>query len=1125
MKIKLCFLFFALLFAGLSESYSQICTTLGQNPSTAFPVCGTATFNQNTVPICGGTSIPGLCPAPSGLSDRNPFWYRFRCYIGGTLSFTITPNNLADDYDWQLFDVTGRNPTDVYTDVSLFVACNWSGFAGATGASSTGTGLVNCAGNFPLFSAMPTIIVNHDYLLLISHFTNTQSGYQLAFTMGRPGEGTASITDPANPIPVVTTASPSCDATQVIVRFNKPIKCSSLATNGSDFVLTPAAAITSVTGYGCSTGFNLDSVLITLSAPLPPGNYSVAAATGTDGNTLLDNCDRPVVVGDDATFTINPSLPLPMGIVAPPPCAPTSLTISFGDPIKCNSIAANGTDFTISGPSTITIISAAAVNCNANGETNIITIQLSGPVTTSGTYQLNLINGSDGNTVIGPCNRQVTAGSNTPFIINPQPLLAMGIVAPPPCVPQTLTLNFTEPIDCSSIAANGSDFMITGPSAVTVSGASAINCTNGTTTSISIQLSAAILITGSYNIQMVTGTDGNTLTGSCARQVNTGSLAPFVLAPQPAIAMGTVVPPGCTPQTITLNFADPINCSTIAANGSDFIVTGPSVVTVISATAVNCDANGETTTITLQFNVPVLGIGNFSVQVATGTDGNTLIGQCGRQVNAGSVATFNLAPQPPLPLGTLSPVNCSPSSVTLNFTDQIDCMSISGDGSEFIVTGPSGVTVIGASGPCNINPNVHAITVQFAGPITVSGTYQLQIKNGSDGNTLRGDCNRFVSVGDFVPFTIPPALPVAMDSIVRVACSPSSLKLIFPGPIRCSSIAPNGSDFIVNGPSPVSVTSASGSCDANGLTASIDIQLASPIVTGGVYTLQLVSGTDGNTLLSDCNRPTAAGSSLTFNASDTVSARFQTQVRYGCDNDTATFTHDGLHNVNQWTWTVNGAAAGNSSSVTQIFSAASQNQVQLAVSNGICNATYTAAVNFNNKVVVAFDLPESACPEDTIVFKNRSTGAIDFWQWTFGNGNTSSVMNPPAQVYPLTGVETLYTVSLTAGSNNGCQASSVKTMKVLSACIIAVPSAFTPNGDGLNDYLYPLNALKAENLDFQVFNRWGQLIFHSTDWQQKWDGTINGVKQGTGVYVWMLKYTNKDTKQNFSMRGTSTLIR
>jgi gliding motility-associated-like protein len=198
--------------------------------------------------------------------------------------------------------------------------------------------------------------------------------------------------------------------------------------------------------------------------------------------------------------------------------------------------------------------------------------------------------------------------------------------------------------------------------------------------------------------------------------------------------------------------------------------------------------------------------------------------------------------------------------------------------------------------------------------------------------------------------------------------------------------------------------------------------------------------------------------------------------------------------------------------------------VQLVVSNGVCSDTYSAPVVLNNKVTVSFDVPESACPEDTVLFKNKSTGQIDNWQWTFGNGNTSTVQNPPAQIYPLTGTETLYTVSLTA-SNTGCQATTTETLKVLSACIIAVPSAFTPNSDGLNDYLYPLNAIKAENLDFKVFNRWGQLIFHSKDWRQKWDGRVNGIMQATGVYIWMLDFTHKDTRQKYSMRGTTTLIR
>src|SRR4029078_2362254 len=133
-----------------------------------------------------------------------------------------------------------------------------------------------------------------------------------------------------------------------------------------------------------------------------------------------------------------------------------------------------------------------------------------------------------------------------------------------------------------------------------------VNCdANGQTTTITIQLAAPILVSGSYNVQMATGTDGNTLTGNCGRKVSAGDMAAFTLAQQPPIAMGAVAPPSCIPLSITLNFAEPVNCNSIAANGSDFVITGASVVNVVSATPVNCDANGQTTTITLQFATPI----------------------------------------------------------------------------------------------------------------------------------------------------------------------------------------------------------------------------------------------------------------------------------------------------------------------------------------------------------------------------------------------------------------------------------------------------------------------------------------------------------------------------------------
>ena len=205
-------------FSIIIHSKAQTCTTLGQNPSTAFPVCGTTVFAQTTVPFCGGRSIPAPpCPrAP--FSDKNPFWYKFTCFAGGTLGFLINPNT-PEDYDWQLFDVTGRNPDDVYNDASLIGALNWSAEYQPTGTSnSMGTSLRECDGpGVNTYSRMPTLITGHNYILLISHFTDTPNGYGLSF-----GGGTANITDPKEPH--MESARAACDGTQTTIKLNKRIK-------------------------------------------------------------------------------------------------------------------------------------------------------------------------------------------------------------------------------------------------------------------------------------------------------------------------------------------------------------------------------------------------------------------------------------------------------------------------------------------------------------------------------------------------------------------------------------------------------------------------------------------------------------------------------------------------------------------------------------------------------------------------------------------------------------------------------------------------------------------------------------------------------------------------------------
>ncbi len=177
----------------------------------------------------------------------------------------------------------------------------------------------------------------------------------------------------------------------------------------------------------------------------------------------------------------------------------------------------------------------------------------------------------------------------------------------------------------------------------------------------------------------------------------------------------------------------------------------------------------------------------------------------------------------------------------------------------------------------------------------------------------------------------------------------------------------------------------------------------------------------------------------------------------------------------------------------------------------------------NSMLKVSMTGPATACPGDAILFRDTSIGQIVNWHWNFGNGNTSNLQNPDIQYYPVTN-GSFFPVTLTVTDTSGCEQTEKKFIRSVNNCYIAVPSAFTPNNDGLNDFLYPLNAYKATDLVFKVFNRWGQLVFETNDWTRKWDGTIRGVPQTTAVYIWMLTYKDENQRQVF-LRGTTTLVR
>jgi gliding motility-associated-like protein len=90
--------------------------------------------------------------------------------------------------------------------------------------------------------------------------------------------------------------------------------------------------------------------------------------------------------------------------------------------------------------------------------------------------------------------------------------------------------------------------------------------------------------------------------------------------------------------------------------------------------------------------------------------------------------------------------------------------------------------------------------------------------------------------------------------------------------------------------------------------------------------------------------------------------------------------------------------------------------------------------------------------------------------------------------------------------------------------MIYMPDAFTPNGDQLNDLLRPVYVGISKLERFAIYNRWGEMVFTTTDMAKGWDGKTGGQPAASGGFVWMIKGTNYLGQPVF-LKGTVTLIK
>ena len=145
------------------------------------------------------------------------------------------------------------------------------------------------------------------------------------------------------------------------------------------------------------------------------------------------------------------------------------------------------------------------------------------------------------------------------------------------------------------------------------------------------------------------------------------------------------------------------------------------------------------------------------------------------------------------------------------------------------------------------------------------------------------------------------------------------------------------------------------------------------------------------------------------------------------------------------------------------------------------------------------------------------------YSWSPSFGLSATDIPDPIAVFtsPSAGI----TYQVTGYDSAGCAASAYLRVKIFkTGPTVFVPTAFTPNQDGLNDLLRPLGAGIRQIKFFRIYNRWGQLLMSSQSSGIGWDGNLRGIPQPAGTYIWQVEAT--DYRGNpYYQKGIVTLIR
>jgi gliding motility-associated-like protein len=244
----------------------------------------------------------------------------------------------------------------------------------------------------------------------------------------------------------------------------------------------------------------------------------------------------------------------------------------------------------------------------------------------------------------------------------------------------------------------------------------------------------------------------------------------------------------------------------------------------------------------------------------------------------------------------------------------------------------------------------------------------------------------------------------------------------------------------------------------------------------------------------------ATPASLNITIAGSISPTFPAIPNSFCQNDTAPALPPTSKEGITGTWSPSSVSTTNVGNTVYTFTPAA----------GQCGTTSQITIVINPLPMLSMGPDTTIAPGASVALNPSVTGNIISYQWKPSDGLSDPTIKDPVASPTST---TVYTLDVT--DENNCDKSGTIKITVSGgsgSSKISVPNAFSPNGDGINDtwVIAGLSSFPGSTVD--VFNRYGQLVFHSENYSKAWDGTYNGKPLPVGTYYYIIDLKNNEKK-------------